>query len=153
MVPWWLNNPNNTEQGERIQDGHRFHTRYNTKVQEQRPFKTEYAFDGNLYFCAENEAPSRCTPGMPHKNLLGSRIFSYRLLIGIKEFCSVDWRIERVKLLNEPIFTDYHDKQTYRTATFDLHVVFDSATIRYVIAYKGETVAFTEAKYREYECS
>ncbi|KAJ4352430.1 uncharacterized protein N0V89_007778 [Didymosphaeria variabile] len=131
---WWAVNQMEwiLKKGERIQDGHRFHTRYHSKVQEKRPFEKEYAFGGQLYFCAQNDPPSRKT-------------------VSVKELCSVAWRIDRVKLLNEPLFTDRHDKQNYRTAIFDLHVTFESATIRFEIAYKGETVAFTEAKYKEDE--
>ena len=37
----------------------------------------------------------------------------------------------------------------YRTATFDLTVTLNSATLQWLVAYKDKQVAYTEAKYKE----
>lgn len=138
-------------QGDRIQDGHSFHTRYNVNVPVYGLFDTSYqAFSANLYLCAENQAPSRLTSSMSYTYRSG--VLKFKLThfpIDVRRFCCVEWRLFRSQFLHEPFFTNPSDNQAYRSASFDLHVVFDSALIKYEIIYKGERVAFAEAKYQE----
>lgn len=69
--------------------------------------------------------------------------------IGVKQLCKVDYGIKCSKLWREASYRDPNTKEKWRDATFDLYIGLDNATLHFFVAYKGEPVAYTEAKYKE----
>lgn len=68
---------------------------------------------------------------------------------GVKELCKVEYGIKCSKLWREPSYRSAATKEKWRDATFDLLIGLDSATLHFFVGYKGEAVAYTEAKYKE----
>ncbi|KAF2870470.1 hypothetical protein BDV95DRAFT_607638 [Massariosphaeria phaeospora] len=118
------------QKGDRIEDGKVMQEQLATPVQVgflstgTRPFSQE------LYYCADENPP-------PRKE------------ISVKPLCTVDYGIDCSKLWHERGFKDPTTGEKWRHAVFDLLVVLDSATLHFVVFYRGKPVAYTEAKYKE----
>ncbi|KAF1995329.1 actin-like ATPase domain-containing protein, partial [Amniculicola lignicola CBS 123094] len=69
--------------------------------------------------------------------------------ISVKELCKVTYGIKCSILWKESSYRDRATGEKWRDATFDLHVALDSATLHFIVMYKGDPVAHTEAKYKE----
>ncbi len=67
----------------------------------------------------------------------------------IKQLCTVQYGIDRSTLRLERSYRDPATNKKWRDATFDLVIMLDSATLRFMVNYKGERVAYTSAKYKE----
>jgi hypothetical protein len=70
-------------------------------------------------------------------------------LSAVKELCKVSYGIKCSKLWRESSYKDPSTGQKWRAATFDLWIHLDSATLEFFVQYKGELVAYTDAKYKE----
>ena len=67
---------------------------------------------------------------------------------GVKELCSVNYGIEASKLWLEKSYRD-NKRTKWRDATFELRIILDSATLHFFVFYKDESVAYTEAQYKD----
>jgi hypothetical protein len=67
----------------------------------------------------------------------------------VRELCTVAYGIDCNKLWLEKSWKDPSTGQKWRSATFTLAVLLDSATLHFVVFYRDEPVAYTEAKYKE----
>lgn len=67
--------------------------------------------------------------------------------LGVKQLCSVGYGIEYSKLYSERSFKRAGVK--WREPDFQLRIGFDSAHIKFSVFYLDESVAYTEAKYKE----
>jgi hypothetical protein len=68
---------------------------------------------------------------------------------GVKELCKVEYGIKCSKLWREQSYRSAVTKEKWRDANFDFLIGLDSATLHFIVEYKGEPVAYTEAKYKE----
>lgn len=67
---------------------------------------------------------------------------------GVKPLCKVDYAIKCSKLYHESSYRDPLTREKWRDATFILYLGLDT-TLHFFVTYKGEPVAYTEAKYKE----
>ncbi|KAF2200940.1 actin-like ATPase domain-containing protein [Delitschia confertaspora ATCC 74209] len=129
---WWANNQMQwlLKRGERVEVGKLLTTQISSSVQVGFFDSGIRSFSQQLWFCPENEPPSRKTAS-------------------VKELCTVQYGIDCTKLWLERSYRDPQTKQKWRDATFDLLVLLDSAKLHFLVAYKDEPVAYTDADYRE----
>ncbi|KAF2264554.1 hypothetical protein CC78DRAFT_463345, partial [Lojkania enalia] len=86
---------------------------------------------GSLYYCADDDPPSRKETS-------------------VKELCRVNYGIKSSKLwFWQDSYKDPKDGEKWRIVPFNLYVEFGSATLQFSVFYRDEPVAYTEAKYKE----
>ncbi|KAF1830154.1 actin-like ATPase domain-containing protein [Decorospora gaudefroyi] len=118
------------EKGDKVEEGKILHTQLVANTQVGLLSTGMRYFSDELYYCGDDQPPSRKE-------------------ISVKELCKVDYGIKCSKLWRETSYRDSTTKQKWRDATFDLFIGLDSATLHFFVLYKGEAVAYTEAKYKE----
>lgn len=67
----------------------------------------------------------------------------------VKVLCQVQYgaRVNAFKLKREKSYYDPVTKQKWRAAHFKIKIAMESPLLRFMVEYKGETVAYTEASY------
>ncbi|KAL1794655.1 hypothetical protein ACET3X_006471 [Alternaria dauci] len=119
------------KKGDRLEEGRKIHLSVGIDVQVGFFDTGIQEFSQQLWYCAVDEPPQR---------FMESRV---------KELCAVEYGVDRTKLYLEYSWKDKETRKKYRTATFDLTVTLNSATLQFMVAYKEKQVAYTEAKYKE----
>lgn len=61
----------------------------------------------------------------------------------------MSYGIKCSKLWRESSYKSPVTREKWRDATFDLWIRLDSATLKFYVKYKGEQVAYINAKYKE----
>ncbi|KAH7081489.1 hypothetical protein BKA63DRAFT_462626 [Paraphoma chrysanthemicola] len=118
------------EKGDKIEEGKMLDIELTSSVQVSMLSSGMKYFTDTLYYCADDEPPSR-------KDL------------GVKELCKVNYGIKCSKLSKESSYRDPDTGEKWRDAVFHLYVRLDAATLHFFVVYHGDPVAYTEAKYKE----
>lgn len=70
-------------------------------------------------------------------------------MTGVKVLCQVQYgaRVNALRLHREKSYYDAVTKKKWRAAHFKIKIAMESPLLRFMVEYKGETVAYTEASY------
>ncbi|KAH7125733.1 hypothetical protein B0J11DRAFT_506551 [Dendryphion nanum] len=118
------------EKGDKVEEGKILNMSLAAQVQVGMLSTGMRYFSDELYYSSDDDPPSRKD-------------------VGVKELCKVNYGIKCSKLWQESSYRDPNTHQKWRSATFDLVIALDSATLHFIVKYKNEPVAYTEAKYKE----
>jgi len=138
------------KKGERIEEGKELHVELTQYVQASvldtiRDDRT-WDLSSELYYCAEDDPPTRSGPSKHHTTETEALLIVY---LAVKTLCKVEYSVPRSKLWSAESFRDEKTGQKWRSALFDFGIRLDSTTLEFFIMYKDELMALTEAKYKE----
>lgn len=118
------------EKGDKIEEGKHTTIHFSSTVQVGTWSRGDRPFSNDLYYCADDNPPSRKEPS-------------------VKPLCTVDYRIKCSTLRHETSYREKSTDQKYRDAHLVLIVLFGSATMNFVVGYRDKVVAVGTAQYKD----
>jgi hypothetical protein len=133
--------------GDRVEEGKMLHIQLAATVQVSTLSHGTKYFSDELFYCADDEPPSRMELG-EYLTLLSEKNPTNGST-GVKELCRVEYAIKCSKLSREPSYRHPETGEKWRDAVLDLFISLNDATLHFIVAYKNESLGYTEAKYKE----
>jgi hypothetical protein len=88
-----------------------------------------------------------CTIALTKAHLRAKRWKLTCLVEAVKQLCTVQYTIKCPTLWKEKSYKNPYTNQKWRDATFDLGIVLGNATLQFLVVYKDDLKAMTEARY------